>query len=112
MPCLSGNERMEIKPLTKEQIARGKEIERIEKLRKTNLSNYSPIEKEAFNSFMTVFLCKAMDLIASNNLMQHTYHEMEWWWKEHKYRDNNNNKASDGFTQKKLVEIQERYKVE
>lgn len=79
-----------------------------------NQTEKGDLENIAFNSFMTVFLCKAMTLIETNNLMQHTYNEMEWWWNEHKYRDKNNDKSSltkQELTEK-LLEIINKYKVE
>lgn len=59
-----------------------KEAERIQE---AIASGY--LEQLAFHSFMTVFLCKAMKLIESNNLMAFTFHEMEWWYREHQRRD-------------------------
>jgi len=71
------------------------------------------LEGIAFKSFMTVFLCKAMELIKTNNLMQHTYTDMEWWWKEHKYRDENNEKSKLSKEEliQKLTEISNQYEV-
>lgn len=78
-----------------------------------NLIKKSDLEEIAFNSFMSVFLCKAMELIVSNNLMAHTYADMEWWWEEHKYRDNNNDKSSVSKEElyKKLYQINNQFKV-
>ena len=79
-----------------------------------NQINKGDLENIAFNSFMTVFLCKAMQLIESNNLMQHTYSYMEWWWNEHKHRDANNDESSLSKEEliKKLIDINNYYKIE
>lgn len=71
------------------------------------------LEGIAFSLFMTVFLCKAMELLGSNNLMQYTYNDMEWWWNEHKYRDTHNeeSKLSKKELIQKLTEISNHYKV-
>ncbi len=79
----------------------------------SNEINKGDLESIAFNSFMTVFLCKAMELIESNNLMDYTYHDMEWWYKEHKYRDVNNDqsKIDEKDLIQKLIDISNQYTV-
>lgn len=79
----------------------------------TQKNSFSELEKIAFDSFMTVFLCKAMDIIGSNNMMQFTYPDMEWWYKEHKSRDKNNDRSllANSKIQDKLERINKKYKV-
>ncbi len=79
----------------------------------TQKNSFSDLEKVAFDSFMTVFLCKAMDIIGSNNMMQFTYPDMEWWYKEHKSRDKNGDKSLllDSEIQENLERINKKYKV-
>ncbi len=72
----------------------------------------SALEDISFNSFMSVFLCKAMELIITNNLIQHTYPDMEWWYNEHRFRDINNKSSLENFELlEKLNNINQNYKV-
>lgn len=91
-----------------EKLNKKKKKERLKKLIKSG-----DLEKIAFDSFMAVFLCKAMKLLESNNLLRFTYTDMEWWYNEHKYRDNNLNKSSLSKIElyKKLDSINKSYKV-
>jgi len=107
MPCSSGptigrnydpvaQERMieqlrladvERKKIEKEKLK--KEKEEVDKeLKEGNLENM------AFNSFMSVFLCRAMDIVVSNFGYKFIPPDLEWWYKEHKYRDNHQDKSS------------------
>lgn len=74
------------------------------------------LERVAFDSFMSVMLCKAMDLIAGNDMMKYTTHEMEWWYNEHKFRDDFEGKQGvDGSSRpeilQKLEAINQKYTV-
>jgi hypothetical protein len=82
-----------------------------EKLEKELSEN--PLEKLFFNSPMTVFLCKAMDIVVNNFEYKWVTHDMEWWHKEHKYRDAHNNESllDKEELAKKLIEFEKKYKV-
>jgi len=110
MPCRTGYEDIPKFEPTEEWLKRQEEI----KISKENLKEYTELEKEAFASYMSVFLCRAMVLLESNGLLQHTYHDMEWWWKEHCYRDDNKNASSlsKKEIEEKLVQIKNKYKVQ
>jgi len=69
------------------------------------------LEYTAFDSFMAVFLCKAMKLIESNNLMQFTYVPMEWWFDEHKKRDSGDFSTPKEEIVEKLLEIKEYFHI-
>ena len=111
MPCRSGCEDVPINykdfsnSLLKENAHLKKRIEELEKL--------SEIEKVAFNSFMTVFLCKAMEIVVSNFGYKYLNSDLEWWFKEHKNRDNNNDESTlpKEVIDHKLLEIQKKYRV-
>jgi len=128
MPCKGGPDQDEIEyhkeyesnPIFKKHIDSLRELydiqcDRYYKLLEKLTYKRSLVETEdiAFNSFMTVFLCKAMDIIGSNNLMQHTYPDMEWWYKEHKTRDANNDKSlmKRSDLNIKLKFIEDKYKI-
>lgn len=93
--------------LQQEQDLKLKEMAIEKEIESRNLENMS------FNSFMTVFLCKALEIIDAKDLWLHTYHDMEWWYKEHKKRDNNNNVSDTPKKEliEKLMNINEYYKV-
>lgn len=111
MPCRSGDEDVSINyehlsdSLFEENARLRKRIEELEKL--------SELEKVAFNSFMTVFLCKAMEIVVSNFGYKYVNSDLEWWFKEHKNRDNNNDESTlpKEVIDHKLLEIQQKYKV-
>ena len=111
MPCRSGEEDFHVNyenlsdSLIKENAQLRKRIKELEKL--------PELEKVAFNSFMTVFLCKAMDIVVSNFGYKYINSDLEWWYKEHKNRDDNNDisKLSKDEIEQKLLQIQEKYKV-
>lgn len=112
MPCKSGLEDMTpIDYKTLYEDSHERYLEEIEKLKYEQ--SLSEIEHIAFHSFMTVFLCKAMELIETNNLMQHTYEDMEWWWREHQIRDKNNDrsKTNPEVLEKRLKKIYSKYKI-
>lgn len=71
------------------------------------------LENICFNSFMTVFLCKAMDIVVSNFGYKFVNADLEWWYKEHKARDNNNDKSilSEEELAKKMLDFNERYSI-
>jgi flagellar motor component MotA len=112
MPCRSGLEVDE--PFDYERYSHIIDEEVI-KLRKEirRLNELSDLEKTAFNSFMTVFLCKAMDIVVSNFDYKFINSDLEWWYKEHKSRDANKDVStlSKKEVQQKLLEIQEKYRV-
>jgi hypothetical protein len=128
MPCRSGeptieeieyDEQYKNNPIFKREIIRLRSIIEeqgarysrvIEKL--TKKSTQSDVETLAFSSFMSVFLCKAMGLIESNGLIQHTYHEMEWWYGEHKKRDRGELDTSISDVLDKLGKINNKFKVD
>src|ERR1700752_4402259 len=102
MPCNSApsqeeiefNEQWRTNPIFRREIERLRKINDAQQLRYNEIigklvkkESVSELENTAFNSFMTVFLCKAMDLVKISNQMQYTYHDMEWWYDEHKRRD-------------------------
>lgn len=86
--------------------------ERIKKL--INLlkkkSNQTPTYQIGFDSFMTVFLCKAMKIIERENLIIDTYHEMEWWYNIHKKLDKGE-EVNMKEVKAKLKDISERFTV-
>lgn len=102
-------------------------LAKIEEWRKEDLQRDSErkqyrLEKEVsensleylfFKSPMTVFLCKAMDIVVSNFDYKFVTADMEWWYKEHKYRDANNEESSLSKEElaNKLIELNEKYKV-
>jgi hypothetical protein len=113
MPCKSGFEEKEpfdykhySDVMDKEVIALRKEIKRVKEL--------SDLEKVAFNSFMSVFLCKTMDIVVSNFGYKYVNTDLEWWYKEHKFRDDNKNESeltTEEIT-KKLIEFETKYRVD
>ena len=112
MPCKSGLEEQEPFDYEKYSHIMDKEVIRLRK-EICRLEELSELEKVAFNSFMTVFLCKAMDIVVSNFEYKYINSDLEWWYKEHKSRDDNNNvsKLSEDEIEKKLLQIQKKYKV-
>lgn len=106
MPCRVGD--WPIPEESEEHKSKRIKEEQNQKIRKAYLSDLQGDEKVAFGSFMTVFLCKAMELIEVNGLMGQTYEAMEWWYKEHKYRDTH--LEATAITQKELEAILERIK--
>ena len=76
--------------------------------------NNKNLENIAFNSFMSVFLCRAMEIIVSNFDYKFVNSDLEWWFKEHQRRDNNHDQSE--LTSKelaeKLIEFKRKYKVE
>jgi hypothetical protein len=72
------------------------------------------LENIAFNSFMSVFLCRAMEIIVSNFDYKFVNSDLEWWFKEHQRRDNNDDKSelTSEELAKKLIEFKEKYRVE
>jgi hypothetical protein len=107
MPCLTGLEGTPDTRTTKERKAMEAEREREDKKwRKEEQRRLQMIKDELdkemsegrlenlfFNSPMTVFLCKTMDIIVSNFGHKFTTHDLEWWHKEHTYRDHNNGES-------------------
>jgi hypothetical protein len=79
-----------------------------------NKATIASIEDVAFNSFMTVWLCKAMNMLDSQGVLHFMTADALWWYDEHQYRDANGDKSS--LTQeeiaKKLVTIINNHKVE
>ena len=112
MPCKSGLEEQELFDYEKYSYIMEEEVIRLRKEIK-RLSELSELEKIAFNSFMTVFLCKAMDIVVSNFKYKYVNSDLEWWYKEHKSRDGNNDVStlSKEEVEQKLSEIQEKYRV-
>ncbi len=72
------------------------------------------LENIAFNSFMTVFLCKAMEIVVSNFDYKFVNSDLEWWFKEHQRRDNNHDESELNPEElaKKLIEFNRKYRVE
>jgi hypothetical protein len=112
MPCRSGLEEQEPFDYKKYSDIMDEEVIRLRKEIK-RLNELSELEKTAFNSFMTVFLCKAMDIVVSNFEYKYVNSDLEWWYKEHKYRDANDDKSSLSQQEidEKLSHIQQKYKV-
>jgi len=71
------------------------------------------LEHLFFNSPMTVFLCKTMDVVVRYTGYKYITHDLEWWYKEHKYRDNNNGESllDKRELAEKLIELEKIYKV-
>jgi hypothetical protein len=71
------------------------------------------LEKLFFNSPMTVFLCKTMDIVVRDTGYKYITHDLEWWYKEHKYRDHNNGESllDKEELAKKLIQLNKIYKV-
>jgi hypothetical protein len=71
------------------------------------------LENLFFNSPMTVFLCKTMDIVVSNFGYKWTTHDLEWWHKEHKYRDNHDGESLIDKKElaEKLIQLEKIYKV-
>lgn len=128
MPCRSGeptieeieyDEQYKNNPIFKREIIRLKNIieeqgtryiKTIKNL--TGKSTQTSSEALAFSSFMSVFLCKAMNLIETNGLMNYTFHEMEWWYKEHKKRDLGDYSTPFSDLLDKLGKIENKFKVD
>jgi hypothetical protein len=112
MPCRSGLEIDEPFDYERYSHIMDKEVIRLRKEIK-RLNELSDLEKTAFNSFMTVFLCKAMGIVVSNFEYKYVTSDLEWWYKEHKSRDDNNDVStlSKEEVEQKLSEIQEKYRV-
>jgi hypothetical protein len=112
MPCKSGLEEQEPFDYEKYSNAINEEVIRLRK-EIIRLNELSELEKIAFNSFMAVFLCKAMDIVVSNFGYKYVNSDLEWWFKEHKIRDGNNNLStlSTEEVKQKLSKIQKNYKV-
>lgn len=112
MPCRSGLEEEEPFDYKKYSDIMNEEVIRLRKEIK-RLTELSELEKVAFNSFMTVFLCKAMDIVVSNFGYKYVNSDLEWWFKEHKRRDNNHNESelTSEELAKKLIEFKTKYKV-
>jgi len=72
------------------------------------------LENIAFNSFMSVFLCKAMEIVVSNFDYKFVNSDLEWWFKEHQRRDNNHDESELNPEElaKKLIEFKTKYRVE
>ncbi len=72
------------------------------------------LENIAFNSFMSVFLCRAMEIIVSNFDYKFVNSDLEWWFKEHQRRDNNHDESelTSEELAEKLIEFKEKYRVE
>lgn len=72
------------------------------------------LENIAFNSFMSVFLCRAMEIVVSNFDYKFVNSDLEWWFKEHKRRDLNHDKSelTPEELAKKLIEFNTKYNVE
>lgn len=91
--------------------------ERMEKERKRKIDilnaniRSGELEKKAFEGFMAVFLCKAMELIVTNGLLRHVYSHMEWWWEEHRKRDNNDFSTPKEELYTRLLECKNLYRV-
>jgi hypothetical protein len=83
-----------------------------EKLLNNELENKT-LENISFNSFMTVFLCNAMDIVVSNFGYKFVNNDLEWWYKEHKARDVNNDKSilSDTELAEKMIYLKNKYRV-
>ena len=100
-----------------EQNKKFKEYEEMgKKIKKKMLNNEldnKTLENIAFNSFMSVFLCKAMNIVVSNFGYKFIGDDLEWWYKEHKARDANNDKSilSDTELAEKMLFLKERYQV-
>lgn len=101
-----------------------KEFESNEKWKKENIKRIEEEEKQynkelkeknleklAFGSFMTVFLCKALDIATTNYGEKYIDKDLLWWYKEHQYRDQNNDSTllTDEELAKKLLEINKKY---
>jgi len=112
MPCRSGLEVDEPIDYKRYSHIMNEEVIRLRKEIK-RLNELSELEKTAFNSFMTVFLCNAMNIVVSNFEYKYVNSDLEWWYKEHKNRDDNNDVStlSKEEVDQKLSEIQEKYRV-
>ena len=126
MPCISGPTYGS--PLTPKQLKALKaslkrESEKCEKEEQKRLQiikdkldkemSEGQLENLFFNSPMTVFLCKTMDIVVSNFGYKWTTHDLEWWYEEHKYRDNHNGESllDKKELAEKLIELEKYYKV-
>jgi hypothetical protein len=69
------------------------------------------LENIAFNSFMSVFLCRAMEIVVSNFDYKFVNSDLEWWFKEHQRRDNNHDESelTPEELAKKLIEFKKKY---
>lgn len=90
-----------------EQREKEKEKEFNDELINKNLENI------AFNSFMSVFLCRAMEIVVSNFDYKFVNSDLEWWFKEHQCRDNNHDKSklTPEELAKKLIKFKKKYTV-
>ena len=107
MPCKSGLEGIPCTLTARERKAmqaanrradrewRKKEQERLKMIKDELDKEISEghLENLFFNSPMTVFLCKTMEIVVSNFGYKYTMHDLEWWYKEHMYRDNHNGES-------------------
>jgi hypothetical protein len=113
MPCKSGLEE-EWNPTPKERFYSEMADDYIKKSRiaeklnekllnlKSTKKSIESIEDVAFNSFMTVWLCKAMSLLDSKGILHFMTSDARWWYDEHQYRDANLNASR--LTHKELAE--------
>lgn len=71
------------------------------------------LENLFFNSPMTVFLCKAMEIVVKETGCKYVMHDLEWWYKEHTYRDNHNGESllDKKELAEKLIQFNKIYKV-
>ena len=104
MPCTANTDfsytAKEIKAIRARQ---KKESEKYEKERQKKLKmikdeldkemSKGHLENLFFNSPMTVFLCKAMEIVVKETGYKYVMHDLEWWYKEHEYRDNHNGES-------------------
>jgi hypothetical protein len=72
------------------------------------------LENIAFNSFMSVFLCRAMEIVVSNFDYKFVNSDLEWWFKEHQRRDLNHDESELTAEElaEKLIEFKKKYTVE
>jgi hypothetical protein len=131
MPCISGYTKEELDFIEKmkdpvfnkaqrkawaldEKLTNAKYEKRLQ-LEKKELEHelkHHTLENLFFNSPMTVMLCKAMTLVITNFEFKYLNTDYEWWWNEHKYRDEHGVSIMDKEElAKKLIEFNNNYKV-
>lgn len=89
-----------------------KRLKEEKQILENELNNHT-LENIAFNSFMTVFVCRLMQIVISNFGYKFLPEEFEWWWHEHGWRDTHNDTTLKNKEElaKKLIEIAKEYKV-
>lgn len=90
-----------------------KRVKEEKKELENELTNHT-LEKIFFNSAMTVFLCRTMQIVIANFGYKFLPIEFEWWWLEHAWRDTHNDesKMDPKELAKKLISLNRTYKVD